>query len=214
MNREFRGAGGLEFVIDTGSENGLHDPDMLNRLDRAIEYAESLDGGEIWVGKSVSILDVVKETHKALNENRHTQYIIPQDRELLAQELLLFENSGNDDLEELTDSRFQLARISLRMPFADGMHTPPFVERLEHGFREILGEGVGVQPTGLGVLFGRTFSIVNPTLAKSYMLALLIITPLMVLLIGSIGRGLLAMVPNLIPIWMTLGQQPPNTARA
>ncbi len=42
-------------------------------------------------------------------------------------------------------------------------------------------------------------------MARSYVTALLIITPLMVLLIGSLKRGVLSMVPNLIPIWITLG---------
>jgi predicted RND superfamily exporter protein len=72
-------------------------------------------------------------------------------------------------------------------------------------FREILGDRVSVEMTGLSVLFGRTFSVVNVTMARSYVTALLIITPLMVLLIGSLKRGVLSMVPNLIPIWITLG---------
>jgi predicted RND superfamily exporter protein len=205
MDRELRGGGGIEFVIDTGRENGLLDPDMMNRIDQSTQFARSLDGGEIWVGKTISIVDVVKETHKALNENDHGAYEIPKSRELLAQELLLFENSGSDDLEPLTDSQFRLARISMRTPMADGFHTPPFVAELKRGFRKILGDDVGIQATGLGVLFGRTFLIVNPTMAKSYALALLIITPLMVLLLGSLKRGLLAMISNLVPIWMTLG---------
>jgi predicted RND superfamily exporter protein len=205
LDREFGGIGGFEFVVDTRRENGLHDPEILNRIERASTYAQSIDEAEIRVAKTISIVDLVKETHKALNENRHAAYVIPQDRRLLAQELLLFENSGNDDLTELTDSQFRYARITMRTPFSDGMHMPPFIEKIEREMRAIFGPEVGIQPTGLGVLFGRTFSIVNPTMAKSYAIALLVITPLMALLLGSVKRGLLAMVPNLIPIWMTLG---------
>jgi predicted RND superfamily exporter protein len=205
MNTHLDGGGGMDFVIDTGRENGLLDPEVMQALDRASQYAVSLERGEIWVSKTISIVDVVKETHKALNENDHAAYVIPDNRELLAQELLLFENSGSDDLEELTDSRFRLARISMRMPFVDGVHTPPFVEHLAEEFHEILGDDVEITPTGLGMLFGRTYSIVNPTMAKSYAIALAIITPLMVLLIGNLERGFLAMLPNLIPIWMVLG---------
>ena len=197
--------GGMVFVIDTGIENGLLDPEMMKALDRASQYAISLERGEIWVSKTTSIVDVVKETHKALNENDHAAYVIPDDRELLAQELLLFENSGSDDLEELTDSRFRLAKINMRTPFTDGMHMLPFVEGLLEKFHEILGDDVEITPTGIGMLFGRTYSIVNPTMAKSYAIALAIITPLMVLLIGNLERGFLAMLPNLIPIWMVLG---------
>jgi len=205
LDRELGGVGGYEFVIDSGVENGLQDPEMLRKIDRAAQFAESLDGGEIWVGKTVSLVDIVKETHKALNENRPASYAIPDDRRLLAQELLLFENSGSDDLEEWTDSQFRYARVSMRTPFSDGMHTPPFVARIEAGMRDIFGPAVQIVPTGLGILFGKTYSIVNPTMAESYLIALMIITPLMALLIGSVKRGLLAMIPNLIPIWMTLG---------
>jgi predicted RND superfamily exporter protein len=42
-------------------------------------------------------------------------------------------------------------------------------------------------------------------MARSYALALVIITPLMILLIGNLKRGLLSMIPNLVPIWLTLG---------
>jgi predicted RND superfamily exporter protein len=205
MDRQLKGAAGLEFVIDSGRENGLHDPLLLGRIDAAMRFAESFDDGEIFVGKAVSIVQVVKETHRALNENRLEFYAIPQDRRLVAQELLLFENSGSDDLEEVTDSRFRLARVSLRLPFVDGMHYPALIAALERGFREILGDGVGIRPTGLGVLFGRTFSVINHTMTRSYVTALLIITPLMVLLIGNLKRGVLSMIPNLIPIWTTLG---------
>jgi predicted RND superfamily exporter protein len=40
---------------------------------------------------------------------------------------------------------------------------------------------------------------------RSYTIALLIITPFMVLVIGSLRRSFLCMVPNLLPIYLTLG---------
>jgi predicted RND superfamily exporter protein len=205
IDRELRGSSTVEVVIDTGRENGLHEPDALNRIEAAMRFAESFDEGEIFVGKAVSIVDVVKEIHKALNENRSSHYAIPQDRQLVAQELLLFEQSGSDDLEEITDTQLRLARVSLRVPFVDGMLFPGFIERLERGFQEILGDEVAIHATGIGALFSRTFSIVNVTMARSYVIALVIITPLMVLLIGNLKRGLLAMIPNLVPIFLTLG---------
>ena len=72
-------------------------------------------------------MDVLKETHQALNENRPEFYAIPSSRRLVAQELLLFENSGSDDLEELVDSQFSRARISMRIPWTDWMLYPAFL---------------------------------------------------------------------------------------
>ena len=53
-------------------------------------------------------------------------------------------------------------------------------------------------------MFSRIFENVIVTLARSYVFALLIITPLMILLIGSIKRGLVAMIPNLIPVYVVI----------
>jgi len=207
LNAEFGGASSLEVWIDTGRENGLHDPDLLQRVDRAIAFAEGLDAGDgqLYVGKSLSIVNVVKETHKALNENRPEFYAIPEGRALLAQELLLFESSGSDDLEELTDSRFSMARVSLRTPLVDALLYVPFIERIREGFTRILGDDVDIRITGLGSLFGRTFSMVNITMARSNVIALLVITPLMILMVGDFKIGLMSMIPNLVPIWLTLG---------
>ena len=43
------------------------------------------------------------------------------------------------------------------------------------------------------------------SMLRSYALALALITPLMMILIGSLRAGLVSMVPNLVPIFMTLG---------
>jgi hypothetical protein len=205
IDREFDGSGGMEVIIDTGGENGLHDPDVMARIERAMRHTETLyvDGDR--VSQTFSLVDIVKETNQALNENRPAFYTVPPDRGLLAQELLLFENSGSDDLEEWTDSQFRTARVSLRLPAGDAMRYPPFIAALERVFREQLGDGFDVEVTGLGALFGRTFAAVNPTMGRSYTIALLIITPLMVLLIGNLRGGLVAMIPNLIPVFLTLG---------
>jgi predicted RND superfamily exporter protein len=207
MNAELGGASSVEVWIDTGRENALQEPALLRRLDDAIRFAKTVEEGddELFVGKAFSIVDVVKETHKALNENRPEFYAIPDDRRLVAQELLLFANSGSDDLERLVDSRFRMARVSLRTPSVDGLLYPPFMERIEAGFRERLGDDVKIRMTGIASLLGRAFSVMSATMARSYAIALVIITPLMILVIGDMRRGVLSMIPNLVPIWLTLG---------
>ena len=45
------------------------------------------------------LTDISKETHEALHEDRPEQRRIPETREAVAQEMLLFESSGSDDTE-------------------------------------------------------------------------------------------------------------------
>jgi predicted RND superfamily exporter protein len=204
FNREFKGASGIEVLIDTGRENGLHEPEALRRIERAMRHSEALEIAAHPVSKAVSIVDIVKETHQALNENRREFYVLPEKRELIAQELLLFENSGSEDLEKFTDSQFQIARMSVRTPWVDAMLYPDFIADLEESLGKTLGESLNFELTGALVLFGKIFTAIIVSMTRSYVFAFAVITPLMMLLIGSVRRGLLAMIPNLIPVYLVL----------
>ncbi len=204
IDDEFKGAHSLEVLIDTHKENGIHDPETLQRIERAMRYAETLQVDGKPLNRSLSIVDILKENHRALNENRADYYRIPDDRLVIAQEFLLFENSGSDDLEDWTDSQFSTARITVRSPSADAMLYPDFIQKLRGGLTGILGD-IDFELTGGTVLFSQTFKNVIISMRNSYLIALIVITPIMILLIGSLKRGLLAMVPNLIPVFMVIG---------
>jgi predicted RND superfamily exporter protein len=205
VDRELKGTSTVEVLVDSGRADGLHEPAVLNRIDAAMRYAESLDAQAPRVGKAISIVDLLREIHGALNEIPPSRTVLPQDRRLIAQELLLFENSGWDDLEDFSESQLRKARITLRVSSVDAILYLPFLAALEAGLREILGGDLPFQITGTMALEARTFSAVITSLARSYALALLIITPLMILLIGRLGRGLLSMIPNLVPVFLTVG---------
>jgi predicted RND superfamily exporter protein len=205
FDREFRGSATLEVLLDSGVENGFQEPEILDRLEELRIYAGSLRRDAISVGKTVSVADILKEIHQALNENRADHYAIPRDRRLVAQEFLLFENAGSDDLEDVVDSRFQTASFTLRVPNEDAIELSPFIDAVEAHFRRVLGRGVEVTMTGGMVINCRTFAAVIPSMAKSYAVAFLAITPLMILLLRSLRRGLVSMIPNLFPVILTLG---------
>jgi predicted RND superfamily exporter protein len=205
MNDRMNGSAFAEFVIETGQENGLHDPDLLMRLDEIARHAATIRQDDMYVGKTLSLADVVKEIHQALNENRADYYAIPDDRMLVAQELLLFENSGSDDLEDFVDPRFESGRVTMKLPFRDAVQLPPLYEELRESVERILDGRAEFTLTGMAVVAGETIVAVMHTMLRSYAIALLIITPLLVLLIGNLRIGLVAMIPNLTPILITLG---------
>jgi predicted RND superfamily exporter protein len=204
IDEHLRGASTTEVVIDTRRENGMQNPDVLLGIKRAIAEVEGLDRGDLFVGKASSLIDIVQETHQALNRNDSAFYAIPRDPALVAQELLLFENSGSDDLERVTDSQFRYGRVTLRMPSVDAIAYEPFLAEVAGVFREALGPEVDVSITGRNSLSSRTFSAMITSMARSYMVALAIITPLMMLLIGNVRLGLISMIPNLMPVFVTL----------
>jgi len=205
IDRELKGTVVVEAVLDTVRENGLHDPLVLKKLDELTKKAEALKEGGIFVGKGTSLADILKEINQALHENRPEFYAIPYNPALIPQEFLLFENSGSDDLEDAVDSRFQKARFTARVPWGDAVLYVPFLARMGELMQTTLGPEVKVTVTGLMVLLTRTISAAIHSMAKSYLIAIVVITLMMMLLIGSLKVGLIAMLPNLAPILLTMG---------
>jgi predicted RND superfamily exporter protein len=206
IDTRMQGSFSLEFLVDTGRENGLHDPELLKGLEElATRTMEVVGEDGLRAGKTTSLADVVQEIHQALNENRPDAHLIPDDPRLIAQELLLFENSGSDDLEDVVDSRFEIARFSIMLPYSPPFSFLGFIDTVEAAFHEVLGDEVRVVPTGVVTLFARGLRAMMSSMIRSYVIALLIITPLMYLLLGSLRGGTAAMVPNIAPILVTLG---------
>lgn len=195
----------IEMIVDTGEENGLHDPAVMNAIEELKLYAQDLQVGEVHVGKALAVTDVLKETHQALNADDPAFYTIPQDRVTIAQELLLFESSGSDDLDDLVTSQFDKARITLTVPFCDATHYVAFQTEVEKKAKEIFGDLATVKVTGHVSLMARTIEAMLSSMLQSYVMALLIITPLMVMLVGDLRIGLLSMFPNIAPIVLGLG---------
>jgi len=205
IDEGIRGSVSLDLVVDTGRPGGLYEPALLEALDAFLTRVALLPVEPLYIGKTMSILDIVKETHWALGENREQMRRIPETREAIAQELLLFENSGSDDTEEFVDSEFRIARISMRVPFEDALLYPKLLSDIRELADERLAGLVEFELTGLMTLLAQIFDAVIRSMMRSYAFAIVVITPLMMLLMGSLRRGLVSLVPNLLPILAVLG---------
>jgi predicted RND superfamily exporter protein len=204
IDKHLAGTINLEVIIDTEKENGLYDPTLLNRIEKSIEYINTLSIGERPVGKTWSITTILKEINQALHENRKEFYQTPQDENLIAQEFLLFENTGSDDLEYFTDSKFSKGRLSIRVPFTDAADCLGFIQTVSDYFSdEYPNEKITI--TGLRILLNKTFTNAIFSMTESYILSFFIIIILMILFIGNLRIGLLSMLPNLAPIITIMG---------
>jgi predicted RND superfamily exporter protein len=206
IDRELKGNITLEVIIDTGRENGLHEPRILTGLDklRAITEGYIREDG-LFVGKVLSVADVAKEIHRALNEDRPEYYAIAPDRKIIAQEMLLFESSGSDDLEDFVDAQFQKARMTFKLPYAPPLSFAGLIDDIMAAFDHEFGDEVEITATGFVSLMTRSLNAVAISMGRSYVMAFLVIAPLMFLLLGTLRGGTAAMVPTIAPIVLTLG---------
>ena len=213
IDRELKGSVVLEVLLDTGMENGLYDRDTLLAIDRLTQAMErDFADQQVFVGKSIAVTTILKEIHQALHGNNPDFYKVPENERLIPQEFLLFENSGSDDLQDVVDSRFQIARITLKVPWQDALLYRGFInETMERFEAEFSGkslddaEPMQVTVTGIMSIFGRIISAAIYSTAQSYIIALVIITFLMIVLIGNLKLGFISMIPNLTPIMCIVG---------
>ena len=202
VDDKLKGSVTLEIIVDTQKENGLYEPEILNKIESLSNHIVTIKSDKYFVGKALSIVDIIKETNKALNENKKEFYVIPQDKNLIAQELLLFENSGSDDLEDFVDSRFSKARITVKLPYLDAMDYMVLLDEVNKKIDEEFKGVAQVTVTGISNLLSRIIQAAITSSAVSYVLALTLITIMMLILIGNIKIGLISMIPNISPILM------------
>ncbi len=205
IDRELKGSLTFDVVVDSGIENGWHNPKLLKKLDQMGDDLQKFKEGALFVGQTVSITDVIKETNQALNENRSEFYSIPENRALVSQELLLFENSGSDDLEDVVDSQFSKSRFTMKLPALDAVQYGRFFKVVEERFAQIFGGEVEVTITGIIALLFKTIDVMLVSMTKSYLIAIIVISVMMIFMIGNLRIGLISMAPNLTPIIFILG---------
>ena len=203
IDENLNGSVTIELIIDTQTENGWNDPARLEKLNKLSAELEEYVDSYTHIGKVISIATIVKETNRALHENEEAHYTIPDSADLVSQELLLFENSGSDDLEDVVDSQFSKARISIKLPWTDAVKA---VEVLDHvkGIAAKTFPNDTVIATGMIPLLINTFAHAVSSSVSSYFIAAIAITFMMMLILGSVRIGLLSMIPNLTPIILGL----------
>ena len=112
INRLFDGVHYLDIMIETAEREDLFKPENLKRIEAMQDYLETLPH----VGGSTSLVDYLKQMNRSLNEGRSDAYVLPDNKELVAQYFLLYSASGEpDDFQEEVDYDYRLANVRISM---------------------------------------------------------------------------------------------------
>lgn len=204
IDAALHGSISMEVVIDTGREYGIQNKQLLNDIDDLTQQIYQLQKNELSIGKSVSVTDILREVNKTIHGNDKNYYKIPN-QNLIDEEFLLFENSGSDDLQYYTDTLYRKARFTIKLPWLEASKYQQFIIDTKKLFDEKLGTDVAITPTGLMTLLAKTSAGVMHSMSFSYLYSAIIILLLMVWVNGNVKRGLVSMIPNLLPIVTVLG---------
>lgn len=195
----------FEILLDTGKDRGVINAPLLQTLD-SIQQEVVTWKAENWsITKALSVVNIIKESNRALHDNDESQFAVPDDPALISQELFLVELDEPDDIHMVVDKTYQTARLTVTTPWFDAIYAQEVVERLRSYLTERLQPyDVDISFTGVAPIIGVTFGKMVISTAESYGFAAIIITVMMVMLIGNLKLGLLSMIPSLLPILIVL----------
>jgi predicted RND superfamily exporter protein len=108
LNAAFGGTNAIQFLVQTSAVDGLKDPAVLRGVDRLQRFLESQPD----VGKTQSIVDLIKRMNQAMHGDDTASLAVPETRELVSQYLFLYGLSGDpQDFDRLVDNDYRRATV-------------------------------------------------------------------------------------------------------
>ena len=193
----------FQMSIDSGEPGGISDPEYLAILD---EFAA-------WLRQQGNVVQVstLTDTMRRLNMNLHgddpVYYRIPENRNLAAQYLLLYEMSLPYGLD--LNNQINVDKSSTRVVVTvDDGPTDQFLalaERSEDWLRSNGPPTMNATATGPTIMFSRITERNIRSMVGGTGLAFLLISGVLVLSLRSFRLGVLSLIPNLVPVLMAFG---------
>lgn len=199
IDTAFGGALSLEFLL-TSDKGQIGEPDNLRRIEAFQQWLVD----HTKVGQTTSLADLVKEAARIARDAGESGYTLPRTRFLTSE--LLDALHRDEQLGPWVTPGFTVARIAARVPLSSAQEIieqiPAIQQRISEDFE---GSGVTVKLTGHAVLAGKMQAHMLDSQLYSFAVALAVVSLMMIVLLRSTLVGLLAMIPNLLPIAIGLG---------
>jgi predicted RND superfamily exporter protein len=196
------GMSNLVFIFDSGKTDGIKDYTLLKDLERLQLKAEESP----LIKKTYSIVDILKDLNQTLHNNDPDFYTLPEDNALIAQYLLMYEISGGEELEDYITGDYARTVLELRLTSAESYLVRDMVEELQSFIdNELTTNTDAISKTGIGALWLKMGEYIAESQIIGYAFTFSIITLILCLVFRSIKVGLIAMIPNILPIVVVLG---------
>jgi uncharacterized protein len=193
----------MHFILDSGSPDGINDPAYLAEVDAFAGWLESRPG----VGSVSTLAETIRSLNRKFNADDPAYDVIPDDRRLVAQYLLLYELSLPQGMG--LDTTINVDRSATRATLIHHRTDSETLLALERESLAWLADNAphiqAAEVTGLDMMFAHiNHRNIRATL-KGIALALLLISGVLVIALRSVRLGLLSMVPNFAPVLIAYG---------
>ncbi len=193
----------VDYSLKSGLEGGVSDPDFQANVEKFADW--------YLAQAEVIHVNVLSDTFKRLNRSMHgddqSWYKLPEQRELAAQYLLLYEMSLPYGLD--LNNQINIDKSATRMTVMLHNMTTKSVLALEVRAQQWLKDNVQISMQNEGASPTIMFSHISGRNIRSMLfgttVALLLISIILIFALGSFKIGLISLIPNLIPAALAFG---------
>lgn len=169
-------------------------PENLKRLDQLATITE----GYLLTKRHNSVTDIIKDMNCTLNGGKQQFYRIPDDADMVAQLLLLYENAGGTESEYWMDYDYQRLRLQVEIKNYNSNEAEKEMDALQAEARRLFPQA-HISMVGNIPQFTVMQQYVERGQMWSMLLSVLVIGVFLVLVFSSWKVGLVGMIPNLAP---------------
>ncbi len=201
---EYFGFYPIEFSVQANGEGGVSDPDYLQTLDDFTEFLRAQPN----VTHVYSLSDIMKRLNKNLHGDDETWNRLPDDRELSAQYLLLYELSlpYGLDLNDRVNIDKSATRVTATLTNTSTIETKAFLDASRQWIAENAPDYMqATVPTSAQVMFTYVAERNVESMIAGNIIAVIAIALVMMVALKSARLGALSIVPNGLPIVAAFG---------
>ncbi len=202
VSKNFSGVETYEYSLKSGREGGVTDIGYLRRVDAFAEWYRA----QPEVSHVFALTDIVKRLNKNLHGDDPKFYRLPDDPELAAQYLLLYEFSLPEgrDLNNIIDIERSSTRVTVTLKSLATKEKIALDNRAQAWLRQN-APGMETEATGVAVVGARSIQRNIEGMLIGTFAAMSIVSLLLLVVFRSVRLGLISLIPNFVPAAMAMG---------
>jgi len=203
VTQNLTGFESIEYSLGSGEAEGISKPEYLAKVEEFKEWYKQ-QPNVMYVG---SLTDIMKRLNKNMHGDDPSYYTLPDERELAAQYLLLFEMSlpygldlNNQINVRKSSIRFTVVFREVNTQTALALEEKAQVWLKENGLESMRTHGASPLIMFSNIALRNVKSMISGTL-----LALVLISGILIVALRSFKFGVISLIPNLVPAFMAFG---------
>ena len=200
--RNLTGMETLEYSLNSGREGGITDPAYLRRVEAFADWFRMQP--EVFHVQAFS--DIMKRLNMNMHGDDPASYRLPDNPELAAQFLLLFEISlpAGRDLNDRIDVGKSATRMTVVMRSLTSQKQRELDMRAQAWIRTN-APGLATEASGVSIVFAHLSQRNIQSMLTGTIIAMALISLILIFVFRSVPLGLVSLLPNFIPAALAFG---------